>query len=477
MSQDLCFLPALEILELFRARKLSPVELMEAVIQQAERVEPTINAFSYTHYDEAIGLAKQAEQAYMNGTARPLEGIPFAVKDESEIAGKPISNGSLFIKDYVSETTTIIVERVLDAGAIVHARTTTPEFSSAVFTWSKVWGVTRNPWNREITPGGSTGGGAAALAAGSTILINGSDIGGSIRVPASMCGLVGFKPPYGRNPENPPWNLEAYSHGGPLARTVDDCIYLQNIMAGPHPADMTSLKPKLELPFEYSSIKGKRIALSMDLGYKVIDPEVRQLVEQACYTFSELGAVVEPVDLGWPEETLKAVLDYITFGMMGVSMREFYEIDKEKMTSYARWMVERGAQTTGADMLQAAEISGENMAKLAKVFENYDMLLTPTVAKPGVPADFDYGTMALDVDRKAVDAKFGWVLTYPFNMLNRCPVLVIPAGRTAENVPIGVQLVAPPFEDGICFQFAKAYERARPDLFISPSNRPNISVG
>ena len=472
MSHDLCFLSALEILDLFKTRKLSPVELMQAIVSRAEAVEPTINAFSYTHYDEALELAKKAEQAYMQGTHRPLEGIPFAVKDESEIAGKPMSNGSWFIKDFVPDTTTFVVERAIDAGAIVHARTTTPEFSSAVFTWSKVWGITRNPWNPAVTPGGSTGGGAAALAAGTTVLTNGSDIGGSIRVPASMCGLVGYKPPYGRNPEGAPWNLEPYSHGGPLARTVDDCIALQNIMAGPHPADMASLKPKLELPFSYPSIKGKRIALSIDLGYKEIDPAVRKQVELACSIFEDLGAIVEPVDLGWTVETLKSTMDYLTSGMFGSSMQDFYEQDPGKMTNYCRFMVERGKQTTSADALRAAQVSGENMIKLAKVYESYDLLLAPTVALPGVPADFSYGTMSLQVNEKEVDAKFGWVMTYPFNMLNRCPVLVIPAGRTAENVPIGMQLVAPPYEDAVCFQFAKAYEAARPDLFISGQNRP-----
>ena len=476
MSNELCFLSASEILALFQARDLSPVELMNAVIQQAEAVEPIINAFAFTHFEEAQQRAKQAEDAYMRGTARPLEGIPFAVKDESHIAGKPTSNGSLFLKDFVPNDTTFVVERVLDAGAIVHASTTTPEFSSAVFTWSKVWGVTRNPWNLAVTPGGSTGGGAAALAAGSTILTNGSDIAGSIRVPASMCGLVGFKPPYGRNPENPPWNLEPYSHEGPLARTVDDCILLQNIMSGPHPADMASLKPKLTLPFEYSPIAGKKIGLSIDLGYKEVDPAVRQLVEQAVRIFEELGAQVVPVDLGWTDETLKATLDYLTFGMMGASLREYYADEPDKLTSYNRWMVERGQQTTAADYARAAELSGENMGHLAKIFEDCDLLVTPAIAAPGVPADFDYGSMPLEINGQPVNSKLGWVMSYPFNMLNRCPVLVIPAGRTAENIPVGLQLVAPPYEDATCFQFASAYAAYKPDLFVSQTNYPNLNI-
>ncbi|MEM7468477.1 MAG: amidase family protein [Pseudomonadota bacterium] len=290
-----------------------------------------------------------------------------------------------------------------------------------------------------------------------------------------MCGLVGYKPPYGRNPEYGPWNLEPYSHSGPLARTLDDCITVQNIMAGPHPYDMASLKPKLTLPVDYPSITGKRIALSMDLGYKQIDPAVRDLAQQAAAIFESCGAIVEEIDLGWTEETLKSATDYLTFGMFGASMKEFYDQDPDSMTNYCRFMVERGIQTTTADYVQAAQVSGENMAKLAKVYASYDLLLTPTVAAPGVPADFDYGTMRLQVNDEEVNAKLGWVMTYPFNMLNRCPVLVIPAGRTATNVPIGMQLVAPPYEDEICFQFARAYATARPDLFVGPNNRPDLS--
>ena len=173
---DLCYLSATEALALFKAKKLSPVELLEALIARAEKVEPTINAFSFEYFDEAMELAREAEQRYVDGSPRPLEGIPLAVKDESYIEGKVTTNGSLLLKDSVAGTTSLIIERLLDAGAVVHARTATPEFSIAGVTWSKLWGVTRNPWNPEITPGGSSGGSGAALAAGITTLANGSDI-------------------------------------------------------------------------------------------------------------------------------------------------------------------------------------------------------------------------------------------------------------------------------------------------------------
>ena len=170
-------------------------------------------------------------------------------------------------------------------------------FPRAAICHSRLHGVTRNPWNRDFTPGGSSGGAAAALAAGTTTLANGSDIGGSIRIPASACGVVGFKPPYGRNPEEVPFNFDYYSHSGPLARSVEDCRLFQNVLAGPHPRDIVSLRPKLRIPAELGDIKGWRIAASMDLGYVQVDPEVAKNTEAALDAFRELGAVVEPVEL------------------------------------------------------------------------------------------------------------------------------------------------------------------------------------
>ena len=474
---DLCYLPAHRALELFKSRELSPVELMQAVIDRAEAVEPHINAFSYTYYEEALERAKRAETAYGNGSARPLEGIPFAVKDESSIAGWPTSNGSLLLKDYVPEETSLVVERVLEAGAIVHARTTTPEFSSAVTTWSKLWGVTRNPWNSAITPGGSTGGGAAALAAGSTTLINGTDIGGSIRVPASMCGLVGFKPPHGRNPEDPPWNTEQYTHHGPLGRDLTDTILLQNIMSGPHRLDMVSLKPKVHLPQTYPDIKGLKIGYSLDLGYKSIDPEVAALFQVGIERFQQAGALVEPVELGWDWEALESAINRLAYGMMGAELQAMYAQDREALTPYVRALAERSLKVGAADFFRAEQVAAEMFAKLAAVFDSYDLLLCPCVASTEIAADYDYGQGELTINGQAVDPKFGWVLTYPFNSLNRCPVLVVPAGRASNNVPVGLQLVAPPYEDGVVFRFARAYEAvcAGPESpFISINNRPEI---
>src|SRR5690242_9839337 len=274
---------------------------MQALIDQADKVEPSINAFAEKHYDAALASARAAEAVFMSpsGSPRELEGIPVAVKEEAPIAGHRYTLGSLALKDEIADHTAVFVQRILDAGGIVHARTTTPEFSCAPVTWTRLWGVTRNPWNLEFAPGGSSGGSGASLAAGSTTLATGSDIGGSIRMPASMCGVVGFKPPYGRVPEVEIFNLDHYCHEGPLARTVDDCGLLENVIAGPHPSDVASLRPKLEIPDEQPGISGMRIAMSSDLNCYDIDADVARNLREAVDRLRSAGAVVEEVSLPW----------------------------------------------------------------------------------------------------------------------------------------------------------------------------------
>ena len=298
---DLCYLPATEALRFFRERALSPVELLQALIDRAETVEPRVNAFGDTYFDEALEQARRAESRYA-GTRpcrRPLEGIPIAIKEETPIAGQRTTNGSLVCRDHVETHTAAVAERILKAGAIVHARSTAPEFSCAPFTHSRLWGVTRNPWNLDWSPGGSSGGAGASLAGGTTTLANGSDIGGSIRIPASMCGVVGFKPPYGRVPEVPPYNLDHWCHEGPLARTVADCALLENVMAGPHPSDGASLRPKRRIPGSLGGIDGWRIALSVDLGGYEVDEVVAANTLAAADALRECGALMEEVELGW----------------------------------------------------------------------------------------------------------------------------------------------------------------------------------
>jgi amidase len=340
-DKELCYLSAVEALERFKTRKLSPVELMQALISRAEAVEPRINAFPMTNFERALEQARAAEAKYMktDGRPRPLEGIAVAIKDETAVKGARTTYGSLIFRDNIDTIDSGVVERLKRAGAIFHARSAAPEFSCAAICHSKLWGVTRNPWNPDYTPGGSSGGAAASLAAGTTTLANGSDIGGSIRIPASACGVVGFKPPHGRNPEDVPFNLDLYSHSGPLARTVADCRLMQNVISGPHPRDIASLRPKLRIPERRGDIKGWRIAYSLDLGYFEVDPEVARNTEATLQTFRDLGATVEPVDLGWTLACLSAAMNHLGH-LFGAYIGQHLSRHRHELTDYARAFAE-----------------------------------------------------------------------------------------------------------------------------------------
>ncbi|MGF1608771.1 MAG: amidase [Kiloniellales bacterium] len=473
-DSELCYMTAAEALRRFRDRSLSPVELMRAVIARAEAVEPTINAFPITFYERALAQAKAAEARYMKSDGRPraLEGIPLAIKDETAIKGERTTYGSLIHKDHRDKQTAAVVERLQRAGAIIHARSAAPEFSCAAICHSRLWGVTRNPWNPDYTPGGSSGGAGASLAAGSTTLANGSDIGGSIRIPASACGVVGFKPPYGRNPEGPPFNLDYYCHEGPMARTVADCALMQNVMVGPHPSDIVSLRPKLRIPGELGDIKGWRVAYSPDLGYFEIDPEVRRNTEAALDGFREAGAVVEEVALGWSLATLDAAMNHLGH-LFGAFIGQELSSHRDEMTGYARAFAEFGARTTADDFLGAMEFAGRMYETLGKLLQRYRVLICPTLAVPAVKAEHDPTDPHFTINGVKVDAMLQWCLTYPFNMMSRCPVISVPSGRASTGVPTGIQIVGRTYDDVSVFRAAAAFECARPWL-DKAERRPSL---
>lgn len=457
---DLHYIPAVEAMDRFRDKSVSPVELMEAVIARAEAVEPTINAFANTHYDEAMDLARASEARWAKGAPMgPLDGLPVGIKDESFIAGKPTTSGSLIMKDFVADATSVMNQRIIDAGGIVHARTTTPEFSCAGVTWTRLNGVTRNPWNTEMTPGGSSGGTAASLAAGSSTIATGSDIGGSIRIPASCCGLAGFKPPYGRNPDDPPFNLDFFCHTGPLARTVRDAALLQNVMSGPTPRDISTLRPKLVLPMEYGDIRGWKVAYSPDLGMFEVDPEVRRNTEAALDVFRDLGAEVEEVDLGWGPEVLDACMTYLNH-LFGGYLGGMLADHADDMTTYCRDFAEKSLGSTAADFVQALDVIGKMYHGLGPVLERCEILLCPTNAIPAVAADFDPSKDRVEINGKPVRPELGWVMTTPFNAMSRCPVMSVPSGFAANGVPTGLQIVGRTYRDEDVFQAAMAYEAA-----------------
>jgi len=462
---DLCYLPATEAIRRFRARELSPVELMEAVITRAEEVEPTVNALCVRFFDEALEQAREAERRYTGSGSEPraLEGIPVGIKDEVPVEGHPCSEGSLVEKDAIADHTAPIAERVLAAGGIPHARTTTPEYSCAGFTHSRLWAVTRNPWNPNFTPGGSSGGSGAALASGTATLATGSDIGGSIRIPASFCGVVGFKAPFGRVPVDPPYNLDQYCHDGPMARTVADCALFENVIAGPHPNDVVSLRPKLEIPEHLDGIEGWKVALAVSPGDYVVDPEIAENTLAAAEILREAGAIVEEVEVGWRREEITRATAVHFGAIFGADIGTHLAKHRDLMTPYAIEMAEHSlAELERTSFYEGLEFEAKIYGELGRLFERYDLFVCPPVLSRGFPAGDDFVGHGLEVGGVELEDYFEALTTPVFNIASRCPVLVVPSGFADNGVPTGIQIVGRTYDDVSVFRAGAAYERLRP---------------
>ncbi len=465
LDLDLCYTAATDVLARFRAGTLSPVEYLDALIARAEVAEPKVNAFAFTFFDQAREAARQAEQRYATGdeaSLRPLEGLPVAVKDEMDIAGQPMTNGSLYLKDNVSTETHFSVQRLLDAGAIVHARTTTPEFSCSGTADSRIHGTTRTPWNGQFTCGGSSGGSGAALAVGTAPLATGSDIGGSIRIPAACCGVVGFKPPYGRNPDNTAFAYDMYAVMGPMARTVGDTILMQNILCGPHPLDNACIRPKMQLPQSYPSVKGLKIAWSMDLGYFQVDAHVRANTMKTLEVLSDLGAELVEVDFGWSAEADRATQNYLDH-LFGGYIAEVVATDPSLASPWGLYCAEAHGHTTGMDFYNAYEMQKTMAHHVGPILEDSYAFICPTMGFHEIPAD-QHPKDAVVINGKEVDPLYGWCMCHPFNMLGRCPVLSVPSGMGGNGLPTGIQIVARHLDDERVFRVGKALEQAQPWL-------------
>lgn len=451
-SEQLCQLSASKALQLFRSRDLSPVELLQACLDRADRLEPSINAFSAERRAAALAAARASEHCYgsRSATPRPLEGLPTVLKNEHTLVGWTTTKGSWLV-DAPDTVNAPVTQRLLDAGAVIHAQTNVPEFYMAGFTRSARHGVTRNPWNLAMTPGGSSGGSGAALAAGLTMLASGSDIGGSIRIPASYCGVVGLKPSYGRVPVTPiSYALNTMNHIGPMARTVADCALMFNAINGPHGADPAAIGPKLELPQAFEAVRGMRIALSYDLGYCQVHPEVRAALDDAAAALRDRGAVVEEVALDWGMWVADALDHRLGFE----TGREFAAriLRQEKETSdYIRAFAAAGLQVTGEQYLASQNAIGRMYDAMCAVMARCDAFICPTMAGIGSEAEGQADSTAL-LRRDA--------MTYPFNLLSRYPVLNVPSGVASNGVPIGVQIVARQYDETTAFRVGAALEGA-----------------
>lgn len=459
---DLCYASVAQLRSGFQARTVSPVEYAGAVFDRIGAVNPEVNAMVDLYEDEARAAARKAEQSYFSGTARdPLAGILVAIKDETQIAGKRTTQGSVRLRDHVDTRSSAVVERIVDAGGIIHGRTAAPEYCVAPFTHSDLWGITRNPWNLGMTPGGSSGGSGAALAAGMTTLADGSDVGGSIRIPATFCGLVGYRPPRGRVAGDWPYNLDPHEARGPLARTVDDCAVLQNVLAGQHPSDPISLPspPQVLADDAPRSLAGLRIAISEDCGGFPTSQEVRDAMRATGERLRAHGARVTFIEAGWTFDEVQRASAIHSGTYIGPSLTQEHEVP---LTRYAAKVAERAQNIAKSDFREMITLEGKIHRALAEVFADHDIFLTPTVSTPHLIAGEDYVDAGPEVDGVPTTKHRDVTPTLLFSICSTNPVLSLPIGFGSAGVPLGMQVAAKPFDDHAVFDFARAFEVAEP---------------
>ncbi len=469
MSDSLHWLPATELAALVRARKLSPVELTEAMLDRIERVNPRLNAFCAVTAEVARQGAKIAEAAIMHG--EPLgavHGVPLSIKDLIFTRGIVTTAGSRIFADFVPEEDHVAVERLKAAGAVILGKTNTPEFGHKGQTDNPLFGPTHNPWRLDRTPGGSSGGAGAAVAAGLGPLALGTDGGGSIRIPASFCGVYGFKPSFGRIPHAPGFpGWETFSVPGPMTRTVRDAALMLDVLAGPDDRDRHSLPSERGSYLEACDepIQAWSVAWSPDLGYARVDPEVARITEEAAAVFETLGCRVETVATGWenPEEIFATMAAAETHANWGDRLPEW----RDRMDPTFVRVLERGGGVTLREYLQAARRRREFWAEVQGFVARFDLFLTPTVAVPPF-ASGDFGPQEIAGEKVS---RLGWMaFTYPFNLTGQ-PAASIPVGYTADGLPIGLQIVGRRHSDRAVLAASAAFEAARPWA----SGRPPVS--
>lgn len=450
-------LPATEIATGIREGRFSAESVVAESLARAETVNRTLNAFTLIRTEAALAAARAADRLVTaGGHMPPLLGVPFAAKDLTPTRGDLTTLGSWTTGDWVPEHSALCIERLEAAGAILVAKTTTPEFAYSSFTASPRFGVTRNPHDRERTSGGSSGGSAVAVATGVVPFAEGTDMGGSVRIPASFCGVVGFKPSLGRIPMTIlPSVFDNISHFGPLARSIADATAFMAATAGPDDADITSLP----LPFAAEKaaalpLSGHRFAISMDLGYYAVDPAVEKVLRAAVERIRAAGAVVEEVDIGWT----RAVNDG-WYDLWCVFMSAFFgdrlEHHRERMDPMVVGLIERG-RSIDATAYKRVELMRTAMwHRLAGLLAGYDALLCPTCAITAPPASANDDDYVADLP----DGRFrGLDVTCPFNLLPQCPALSLPAGLAEDGLPVGLQIVGHRYADEAVLSIGAAIE-------------------
>ena len=448
-------LGATELLEAYRKHEVSPVEVTRAVLERIERLNPVLNAFNLVS-ERALEDAKASEARWLAGQPKGLlDGVPVSIKDILLTKGWPTLRGSKTVDPKGPWPDDAPASaRLREHGAVLLGKTTTPEFGWKGVTDSPLTGITRNPWNPKKTPGGSSGGAAAALAAGMGALAVGTDGGGSIRIPCSFTGLFGLKPSFGRVPAWPLSPFGTVAHVGPMTRSVADAALMLNVLALPDARDWHALayerrdwRTGLE-----EGVTDLRIAFSPDLGYAKVDAEVADIVRKALSVFSDLGARVEEKNPGFANPDAIFRMHWFSGAAMLVNA---IAPDKRKLIDPGlREVAEDGAKISAAELHDAQMKRGALGTHMNLFHRDYDLLVTPTLA-----------VAAFDVGLECPPGKQRWIdwtpFSFPFNLTQQ-PAASIPCGLTREGLPVGLHLVGPRYGDALVLRAARAFESARP---------------
>jgi aspartyl-tRNA(Asn)/glutamyl-tRNA(Gln) amidotransferase subunit A len=454
---DLCALTAGELVEAFRKKTLSPVEVTAAVLKRIEALNPVFNAFNLVSED-ALNDAKAAEARWLAGQPKGLlDGVPVSIKDLLLTKGWPTLRGSRTIDPKGPwNDDAPAVARLREHGAVILGKTTTPEFGWKGVTDSPLTGVTRNPWNKAKTPGGSSGGAAAAVAAGMGPLAVGTDGGGSIRIPCAFTGIFGIKASFGRVPAWPLSPFGTVAHVGPMTRTVTDAALLLNVLALPDARDWHALpyEPRDWRTGLDQGVADLRIAYSPNLGYAKVDKEVKEIVGKAVKVLEDLGAKVEEKNPGFEDPAPLFMAHW--FSGAAFLLKSIPKEKHELIDPGLREMASLGEKVGAHDLLDAALKRGALGTHMNLFHRDYDLLVTPTLSIPA----FDAGKEV--ADRMLQSRWTDWTpFTFPFNLTQQ-PAASIPCGVTAAGLPVGLQLVGPKYADALVLRAARAFETARP---------------